>query len=68
MLASTYTTLKAVKLHTGKSSVCQAGSIAVKEADLETRRDDDTEGCTGSIGPAQDLLLKVATNLLVYFF
>ena len=47
-----YPTLRAVKMYIGKSPVCRAAVLGVKEVKLEIRPKDAIVGGTGAAGPA----------------
>ena len=55
LFVAPYPILRAVRTHIGKSPVCLAAGLGVKEVELETRPTDAMVGCTGAAGPAQDL-------------
>ena len=54
-LLQPYPTLRAVKTHIGKSPVCLATCLGVKEVELETRPTDAMVGGAGAAEPVPDL-------------
>ena len=55
MFVTLYHTIRAAGMHIGKSSVCWAFGMGVKEVELETLRTEAMVGGTGAAGPAPDL-------------
>ena len=53
--SESYSTIKAVKIHIGKSSVCQAARKGIKEIEPDKRHTDAMVGGTGAAGPPPDL-------------
>ena len=64
MFVTPYPTLRAVQMHiqVGKSPVCQAPSLGVKEVKLETRPTDAMVDAKGAAGPVQGQCLICNIN------